>query len=292
MFYVIFGIFESYFLLKRYKPDVIFLKGGYVGLPVGISARFLKIPYVTHDSDAMASLTNSIVGKTATYNLTGSDVGRYKYDKKKTIQVGTPVSPNYYYITEEDKDKFKQELGIPITSRLLLIIGGSLGSREVNKAFANIIDELLIEHKNIHVIHQVGKGNLGIYKDKNFAGRLKAVEFLHDLYKYSGAADIVITRAGANTLAELSIQGKTLIIIPNHLLTGGHQLKNANELRDSNAAIVITESEIKKDPKILYRNVARLLKDNKLSADLSNNITKKAFSDSSRKIAEILVKLK
>ena len=290
LFYVIIGFFQSILLIRHLKPDVIFLKGGYVGLPVGLAGALLEKAYVTHDSDSIPSLTNKLVAKWAVYNTTGMPKDLYSYPEYKTLFVGVPVAPEYKYITETIKNSSRKDINIPINAKLLLITGGSLGAIRLNKAVSDIVNTLFKEIKDLYIVHQVGKGNTSVYKNIDNP-RLKVVEFVNDLDKYSAAADIIITRSGANTVAELAVQGKATIIIPNPELTGGHQTMNASILKEKDAAIVISEGELKNDPSLLKNNILNLFKDNNKREEMGNNLRKVSVPDSSKKIAMLLLTL-
>ncbi len=279
-------------MLIRYRPDIILLKGGFVGLPVGFAASFLRIPYITHDSDAMASLTNSLVGKWAVYNTTGSDPEFYKYNSKKIIRVGIPVSDKYQPVDSKEKNRFRKLLNIPQQAKMIFITGGSLGANEVNKAFVAVYKRILNRYKDIYIVHQVGKGKLNVYSeidDKN--SHLIVQEFFNDMYRYSGAADIIVTRGSATALAELEVQGKPIIVIPNPNLTGGHQIMNGREITKNNAGIVLSEADVIKNPEILLNSIFNLLDNQKLSKELSDNLSKLSVQDAAKQTAEILLKL-
>ncbi|HUC95997.1 MAG TPA: glycosyltransferase, partial [Candidatus Saccharimonadia bacterium] len=237
--YVIFGIFESILLLRKLKPNIILING-YVGLPIGLSARILQTPFITQDSNAMGNLTNKIVGRWAKTNAVAFDAEYYNYHHKDRIKkVGIPLDSNYKLVSQLDVVEFRRELKIPEKSRVLLLIGGSLGAQAINKAFSSIFNKLIDNFPDIYIIHQVGRGKLGVYDGIRIPSNMKVLEFIAEAYKYSGAADVVIARAGATTLAELAVQGKAAIIIPNPKLTAGHQLKNANQILKNGAGIVI-----------------------------------------------------
>ena len=285
------GFFESIFLLIRHRPNVILLKGGYVGLPIGFAASLLKIPFITHDSDAMASLTNSLVGRWGVYNTTGSNLKFYKYKNHKMIRIGVPVSDKYSHINQKTKENFRNILKVPVNSKMIFITGGSLGANEINKAFVSIYDNIINRYKDIYIIHQVGRGKLDIYSGKNIDKNTHISEFINDMYQYSAAADVVITRASATSLAEFAIQGKPIIAIPHPNLTGGHQLMNGEEILNNKAGIVILESQLTEDPNVLFNAVVSLLDNKNLSNELSDNISKLAISDAAIKMAKLLLKL-
>ena len=293
IFKVIIGFFQSLYILSRYKPDVILLKGGFVGLPVGFAARLLRIPYITHDSDARASLTNSLVGKWAVFNTTGSETEFYKYNPKKTVRVGVPVSDKYHLVDNDMKVKMRKTLKIPSNAKMILITGGSLGATEINKAFVSVYRRIISRYKDIYIVHQVGKGKMDIYSNTDIKDKhLLIKEFLNDMYKYSAAADLVITRGSATALAELEVQGKPIIVIPNPNLTGGHQLMNGKEITKNNAGIVLPEAELMKNPEILLNSIFRLLDNQKLSKELAKNLSDLSISDAAEQTAKILLKLK
>lgn len=288
--YVVIGLIQSFFLLGGTKPDVIFLKGGFVGLPVGLAAKLRSKPYVTHDSDAIPSLTNRIVGKWAVYNATGMPEELYPYPTAKKRFVGVPVAPEYDNVTETDKVKFRNKLDIPLDAKLLVITGGSLGAARINQAISKIIGQLFEQINDLYVIHQVGGGKNNVYKDFSNS-RLIVKEFISDLYEYTGAADVVVTRSGANTVAELAVQGKAIVIIPNPELTGGHQTKNAASLSKKDAAIVVSEKDINTNPKHLADVLIKIINDPKEQRRLSVNLRKESVPDSASKIAMLLLSL-
>ncbi len=290
LFYVLIGFFQSLSLLRQTKPDIIFLKGGFVGLPLGLAAAFKKKPYITHDSDSIPSLTNKIVGKWAVFNATGTESGLYSYPKHKMQFVGIPVGPEFEEITKAIKIRDRADINISENAKLLVITGGSLGAVRLNQSVVAIIERLFEQINDLYVVHQVGKGNTGIYK--NFTHpHLKIEEFIANLYKYTGAADSVITRSGANTVAELAVQGKAIIIVPNPELTGGHQTKNAAQLASKDAAVVISEKELIENPDTLLVKVSDLLNNKVKQIKLGENLRKEAVPDSAYRIAMLLLSL-
>jgi UDP-N-acetylglucosamine--N-acetylmuramyl-(pentapeptide) pyrophosphoryl-undecaprenol N-acetylglucosamine transferase len=288
--YVLVGYSQAKSIIKKTKPDAILIKGGYVGVPVGLAAASKKIPYITHDSDATQSLTTKIVGKWATFNATGMPERLYPYPKHKIRFVGVPVAPEYQYVTNVMRQAYRKDIDIPEAANLLTITGGSLGAIRLNQSVALVISQLFEQINDLYVIHQIGKGNNSVYE--NYSNpRLKTPEFISNLYKYTGAADIVITRSGATTIAELAVQGKATIIIPNPELTGGQQTKNAKLLASNNAAAVIYENDLLKNPDILVETVVKLFKDKEKQIILSKNIHQEAIPNSASKIAMLLLSL-
>lgn len=285
--FVSIGILQSIIVLLRTKPDVIFVKGGYVGLPVGIAASFLHIPFITHDSDILPGLTNRVVGRWAKMHLTGMPEELYKYPRSKTKYVGVPISDDFTHISSTLQDAFKKQLGYKLHDKIILVIGGSLGAKRINEIMIHAAPKLLEQNEKINIIHQTGKQKERLYPETY--DRVKSYEFINDVYKYMGAADVVISRAGANTIAELAREGKSSVIIPNPYLTGGHQVKNAEELRNEGAAIVLDEAETLRNPRILVEEVTNLLANSKLRESTAQKLHSLSKPNAAKDIAKILI---
>ena len=283
------GTIQSLALLKKVKPDVIFLKGGYVCLPVGIAAAIWKIPYMTHESDSMPGIANRITSKRAKMNAVGYKDGDYGYQPDKTVFTGSPVRPEIIPVTPELRAEYRKSIGIPPDARVLLITGGSLGAVTINKSFASVAEELLAKYNDLYVIHTVGKGNSSVYDGIQKNNRLMLFEFIaDDFYKYSGSADVVVTRGGANTLTELAVQAKPIIIVPNPALVQGHQTKNAELFDKAGAAEVVSEKDLLENKNALVNKITELLDHTDMQNRLSQNISKLANPSAAKDIANYL----
>lgn len=288
LFYFLIGTLQSIVLLKKINPDVVFLKGGFVGVPVGLAAALWRMPIVTHDSDALPGLANRIVGRWAKYHATGMPVEFYKYDPSKTRHVGVLVGQQYAVVSKIEQTRMRQEIELPERGRLLFITGGSLGSQRINMMMVSIAEKLLTNYDDLSIVHQVGKGNSDTYGTFTH-DRLKVLEFLDGMYRYSGAADVIVTRAGANTIAEFGVQSKACIIIPSPFLAGGHQLKNAEYLRSADAAVIVDEASATANPELLLKAITSLL-DNPLAAQkFATNLHDITLPDASHKLAQLLL---
>jgi UDP-N-acetylglucosamine--N-acetylmuramyl-(pentapeptide) pyrophosphoryl-undecaprenol N-acetylglucosamine transferase len=288
MFFVLLGFLQSLWILGTVKPSVVLLKGGYVGMPVGLAAAFRKIAYITHDSDAVPGLANRLVSKWARYHATGMPSEFYSYPRGLVRHVGVLVGKDYQPVTSVLKQQYRKDLSIPYEGRVLLITGGSLGASRLNVAVASIASKLLDSFPDLHIFHQVGKGNSGVYGSFQH-NRLEVLEFLDRMHRYTGAADVVVTRAGANTLAELGVQGKACIVVPNPLLTGGHQLKNAEHLVQKNAVVSVDERDFSMDSTALYNEITSLLHDSHRRKQLAQKLQEITKSDASKELAMLLV---
>lgn len=283
------GFFEAWRLLRKIKPDVVFLKGGFVGVPVGLAAALLHLPIVTHDSDALRGLANRLVSRWALWHATALPASYYPYPTRKVRPVGVLVEHSYQPVDAAQQKKLKKELDIPVDAQLLLITGGSSGSERINKVLVSIADKLLNDHPKLFIIHQAGKGKSNLYGQNNHQSRLTVLEFLNPMYQYMGAADVVITRASGNTIAELGVQGKACIVVPNPDLTGGHQLKNAERLTEQTAAIIMPESQMLDAQHGLLGITTQLLEDKNMRTELAQKLQKITISDAAHQLAVLLL---
>lgn len=296
-FYVLIGIWQSRKLLKQLNPAVIFIKGGFVGVPVGLAAGNLGIPYITHDSDAIPGLANRIISGKASKHAVALPSEVYDYPKAKTVSTGIPLQAEFKPVTSANKSQFRKELGFKDSDPMLFVIGGGLGSQRVNAAVADAVPHLLAEFPDLIIVHAVGRQNEETIKNayakiisKSEQGRVIVRSYIDDVYRYSGSADLVITRAGATNLAEFAAQGRACIVIPSPFLAGGHQLKNAKYLEDQQAAVVIDETELVADSNRLAKQVSDLLNSEERRNQLARNLSHFAKPNATSDIAKLIIK--
>lgn len=280
------GCVEAFILLIRVKPDVIFVKGGFVGVPVGLAARLLKIPYITHDSDTMPGLANRIIGGSARWNATGMPAEFYRYPAHKVRFVGVPLTETFKFVTPELQAVYLRELGRSESDEVLFITGSSQGAQTLNDLVAQIMPDLLADRPHLFVIHQTGKGAAyGTFRHE----RLFCERFSKDLYRKTGAAHLIVARAGMTTIAELAVQAKPAIIVPSPFLSGGHQLKNAAELERTGAALVLQEAALQQNPSLLLNAVIKLLEDRNEAKHIAANLHHMSRSDAAEQLATLIL---
>ena len=285
------GTFESYFLLKRLNPNAVFLKGGFVSVPVGYAARLLSIPYVTHDSDAIPGLANRMTAKHAVYNLTALPTKLYPYAEEKSRQVGIPTQKEFVKVTETLQAEARMTLEVPLDADILLSVGGGLGAQKINDAIVAGSRDLLKAHPKLIIIHLTGKSlyneTLAKYQNlltEELMSRLIVIDFSTTLYQLSAAADIIITRAGATNIAEFAMQQKACIVVPAPHLTGGQQLHNAEVLQQTNAALIVQEDELDK----LSTKITFLLDSKEERQKIAKSLNDLAVVDADKSIATLL----
>ena len=290
VFYVIKGYIEANKILKKSRPDIVFIKGGFVAVPVGLACKKLNIPYITHDSDTVPGLANKLIADKARLNCTGMPERFYSYQQSKVRYTGNPIDSHFELVTKAEQNKYKSELGFKKDSPIIMVTGGSQGAQAINMALESIAPDLLHEYKNLVILHQTGQQNGPITTlSEELTSRYIFKEYFSPMYQYTGAADVVITRAGANTIAELAQQGKSSIIIPSPYLTGGHQLTNAKFLKNAKAAIVLDENILSKNPEFLLEAVQNLISEKQIAALVSKNIQAFAKPNAASEIAKIIL---
>lgn len=209
------SIYKACKLLSKIKPNCVFAKGGYVSLPLGIACKLKGIPLVLHESDNSLGVANKVCSSWAKYIITGSEM--------------LPSSGKFYYIGNPIRDELlhgnpnvaRQQLKIIANKPNILIIGGSLGAKDVNDIIMANIDKLT---KDYNIIHICGKGKkINIEKDNYYP-----IEFVDNIGDYYALADLIISRAGAGAIAEIRALGKRAILIPlPNDCSRGDQLENA-----------------------------------------------------------------
>ncbi len=298
LFFILFGLIESLVIIKKTKPDKLFTRGGYIAVPIALAAKITGLTYLTHDSDVVPSLANQIIALWAKYNLVSLKNGYYPYDKNKIKITGVPVSDQFKLVNSDQQAIFKSKLGLKSTDQVLFVIGGGLGSSSINKLVLSIADQLLSIFDNLYIFHVVGQKKYQFMKQqyqktvfKKIADRqrIQFFSFLDNVYLYSGAADLIISRAGATNIAEFSLQGKACIIIPSPFLPNSHQIKNAQYLSNHHAAVVLSEEELLKNPIQLKEQVVLMLNSKDRREELARRINHLANYQSVEKIIKYIL---
>lgn len=292
-FRVIGSIFAAYKILRKVKPDLVFSKGGFVAVPVGVAARIRGIPIITHDSDAMPGLANRLLARWTMLHASGMPIENYDYPKDKTVFVGVPISEEYKLVSPKTQKQFKQKLGLPSSSQLLFIGSGGHGSATVNELVLNASRMILSTHLNLYLVHITGPKHLSqvteAYKsvlNKDLLKRVKVYGYLDNFGHYSAAADLIVGRAGATSLSEFAAQQKACIIIPSPFLANGHQLKNAEQLKRLDAATILSNDA---SPDEFISVVNELLSDGPRRLELGKNLSRLAVPNSADKLAKLLL---
>jgi len=291
------AIFVSICRMIIWRPNVVFLKGGYVSLPVGVAARVLSVPYVIHDSDAQLGLTSRLLVKKAAKVALGMPPSDSVKEDQKYIWTGIPVNEEFHKIGEAEKRRFMRELELDPDKPLVLATGGSQGSMHLNDAVGTILPDLL---KVSSVVLIAGRNK---YQDsislKDYEvwekGKMKSdfrlFEFSTEMPKLLGAADVIISRAGATTIAEIAAMRKAMVLIPYGVLPGKHQSKNADMLAKAGAAKVIEDEDMMKDPLKLLKEVKYLVKNKDARDEMAKKLYETARPDAAKELARVVLEV-
>jgi UDP-N-acetylglucosamine--N-acetylmuramyl-(pentapeptide) pyrophosphoryl-undecaprenol N-acetylglucosamine transferase len=234
LFLIALALLKSLFFMLRYRPVLLFSKGGYVSVPPVIAAKICRIPVITHESDLDPGLATRLNARFADRICISYEKTREYFPSSaadRLLLTGNPVRPA---VLEGDPEIGRRSFGLSGSGPLVLVIGGSLGAQQINLLMADVIDDIL---PHAEVLHQTGAGN---GSDNPAVGYVRR-EYIHEEMPHVlAAADLVITRAGAGTLWECGSLGKAMILIP--LGTDGSrgdQLRNAAYFAEKGAARVL-----------------------------------------------------
>lgn len=251
LFLLCWGIFSSFALLAKNKPSLIFSKAGYVSLPIIFWARILKIPYFIHESDIEMGAANKFAARAAEKIFVGFPIENYPSIAKERMEfVGQILRPNIFANKDAKSFDFEFNNNKPI----IFITGGSQGSRNINKAIFEIIDDILCDYNLIHHIGSLDYEK-AIEVRASLKNELKQSYFISPLLTKTKnnidlmesailQSSLVICRASATTLSEVSVAKKPIITIPYKYAAGNHQTKNAMYYKKNRAAMVISDDKL------------------------------------------------
>ena len=247
------GVVQAIAYFIRKKPDVVFCKGGYVCVPVGVAARLFNVPMVIHDSDTHPGLTNKFLSRWAVKIGTGMPTKYYQYPVQKMVYSGIPIRHGIQPVNDKTKQTVKKKLGLTTDKPVLLVTGGGTGARELNDSIIYNAEALL---ESWQVVQQTGKGKAAkaLKVRKKLSEEQQKLWQIHefaDMLPLIQASDIIVSRAGATAMQEFANAAKPVLLLPNPYLTGGHQLKNAELFLEEKAVRVIQETDLKKQPDLL-----------------------------------------
>lgn len=283
------GVVQSLAKLILWRPDVVFTKGGYVCLPVGLATKILGIPLVIHDSDAHPGLTNRILSRWASSIATGAPLEYYHYPKAKTRYVGIPVSDEFHPFSDQEVALARRVWQLDEHRPLIVVTGGGLGAQRINDTVAESLDELLKLGSVVLVAGSAQYDELRAITPPN-SKHFQLHPFISkDMALLLGAADVVVARAGATTILELAALAKPVILIPNGKLTGGHQLKNAAVYSKKDAVVIIDEEQMLDDHKLLTQAIAGLLANPSQTKAMTQRFLLFARPDAARNMADMIL---
>ncbi|HBB02481.1 TPA: undecaprenyldiphospho-muramoylpentapeptide beta-N-acetylglucosaminyltransferase [Candidatus Peregrinibacteria bacterium] len=284
LFKIPMGLIQSYFILRRFKPDVIFSKGGYVSVPVVVAGRILKIRIVIHEADSVPGLATKICAKFAD-KICVTFPETCGLNPKKTITTGMPVRKMIFKGSVVEGHEITK---IKNNRPTIMIWGGSLGASSINEAVWEILPRLL---KNYNVIHITGRGKIGIKHVEKHLENYYQVEYADkELPHLYAITDLVVGRAGASAVCEIAALNKPSLLIPlGTKISRGEQVTNADFMKTIGASEVIYPDE--NLAKSMTEKIPALIRDKRRLQSMSTatRLFGEFCRDSSKKIAALLV---
>ena len=270
MFRVVKGVKESFFFLKKLKPDIVFSKGGFVAVPVVLGAKLNNIPVVIHESDITPGLANKIAIPFAKCVCTTFPETLNYIPKDKGVNTGSPIRKELFF---GDKKKGMEICGFDGSKPIIMVMGGSLGSVKINTQLRGSLKTLL---KDFDLCHLCGKGNV----DPTLEGKkgYKQFEYISDeLPHIMAMADIIVSRAGSNSISEFLALKKPNLLIPlSAKASRGDQILNAKSFEKQGFSMVLDEDNmtyvsLEKSIRDLYEKREEYIK-NMENSSLSNGV--------------------
>lgn len=280
-------------ILDEFKPDLVVGTGGYASYPVVKQAAKRGIPTAVHESNAVPGLTTKALSKVVDRVMVGFEESRHHYDHpEKVVVTGTPVRGDFFRYT---KAEARAKLGLTDERPLLLSYWGSLGARVMNEQTVELMALEQAAGTPFHHIHGAGRDYQRVMDELDKRGvdarqgDLQVREYIYDMPLVMVAADVVLCRAGASTISELTAIAKPSVLVPSPNVTANHQEKNARVLEGQGAAVVLLEQD--SSGRVLFDTVSNLLADVKGRDTMVRALNAMATPDAGEVIYHTLMKL-
>jgi len=267
-------------IIEKFKPDVVIGAGGYVTGPVIWAAKKLKKKTFIHEQNSVVGLANKYLSRYADKIGVCFESAKENLPKEKVYLTGNPCSDKAINSKSVDLSLY----GLSKDKKTILIVMGSLGSKTINEKIMSFIDSF--ENKDYQILFVVGKDYLQINKNVKLPSNIKLVSYIENLPGVMKNIDLLISRSGASTISEITALGVPTIFIPSPYVTNNHQYKNAMDLVNRKAALIIEEEKLNKET--LIKEIDRVLSNDKNYETLKKNVSKIGIKNSSDKIYELL----
>ncbi len=282
------GIYDARRIFRSIKPDIVIGIGGYASVAMVLVAHFRGIPTIILEQNSTPGMANKFLGRFADAIAVTYQDSISHFPSHKTYLTGNPVRRNIIKRNEDpDYSIFSLHKGI----FTVLIFGGSAGASSINQAMIAALNHMQDLKKNIQIIHQSGSKDYEkvteAYRRQNFNAFV--APFLYHMSEAYSLADIIICRAGATTLAEITAVGRAAVLIPYPFAASGHQEANARKLADMGAAKIILDKELNGD--ILSKTIRHLFSEKKARMEMQKVSSALGKTDAGEKIVEIILSL-
>lgn len=277
------GINKCKKIIKSFKPDIVLGVGGYVTAPVIYSAHKLGIPTILHEQNSIPGKANKFLTKYASTICVSLPHSLEYFPEYKTVLTGNPRGEE---IIKSEKAN-KKDYDLDASKKLILITTGSLGSTSVNQKILDLIP--LFEKKSYEVLFVTGKDSYEEIRKIKCPNNVKIVPYLDNMGGVLKISDLIISRAGATIISEITALGLPSILIPSPYVPNNHQYFNAKELLDHKACILIEEKDLTTD--LIINEIDKVLNNPILYKEMVNNNKKVGIDDGATKIYKEIIKL-
>ena len=284
---------EARAILRDFKPDLVVGTGGYASYPMVKAAAKAHIPTAVHESNMVPGLTTKMLEEYANVIMVGFEDCRRHYRHPERIAVtGTPVRGDFFRLSREEARK---KLGFDDDAPLVVSFWGSLGASHMNEAMVDFFRREDAEGYPFRHIHAAGRGSWPVMEQKlrelglPRSPRLDVRQYIYDMDVVMAAADVVLCRAGASTISELTALGKPTVMVPSPYVTNNHQEKNARLLENHGGAVVITEPEATGGA--LYDAVSAILADSEKRSSMARAMKELGIPDATERIYNTVMAL-
>ncbi|UJH68204.1 undecaprenyldiphospho-muramoylpentapeptide beta-N-acetylglucosaminyltransferase [Allomuricauda sp. SCSIO 65647] len=271
-------------IVNRFKPHVAIGTGGYASGPLVQMAAKKDVPCVLQEQNSYAGITNKLLAKHAKKICVAYDGMERFFPKDKIVKTGNPIRADLVNLTVDKKEAVRH-FGLDMEKKTLLVLGGSLGARRINQLIETELS--FFKHKEVQLIWQCGKLYYEEYR-KHENGSVKVRPFIDKMDFAYGAADIIVSRAGAGAVSELCLVGKPVVFIPSPNVAEDHQTKNAKALVAKSAALMIREKELDDQFEKVFTALIRSEGQQKILAD---HIKELAMPKATEQIVDEIEKL-
>ena len=272
----IMGVKKCKKIMKKFKPNIVIGVGGYVTFPVVLAAHQLGIKVLLHEQNSIPGKANKFLSKYADTVCISMESSRKYFTHSNIVLTGNPRSEE---ILKSSKGN-KKDYDLSITKKLVLITMGSLGADTINDKIISLISKF--SDKSYEILLVAGKDNYEKIADIKLPKNVKVVPYIENMGSVLKFTDLIVTRAGATILAEITALGIPAIIIPSPYVANNHQLINAKDLESNKAGFVIEEKEF--NEKLFLDKIDLLLNDKDLYKKYSSNCKKLGITDSLSRI--------
>jgi UDP-N-acetylglucosamine--N-acetylmuramyl-(pentapeptide) pyrophosphoryl-undecaprenol N-acetylglucosamine transferase len=272
-------------VLHGFRPDVVVGFGAFVSVPVGLAAWLLRIPLVIHEQNSVPGLANRFLSRLAVAACITYRESASRFARTRSVLTGNPVRRE---VLDADAARGRRSLGVAENDVVLLVFGGSRGARHLNQAVLAASDRLL-EIADISVVHVAGPLEAQAVQEgvpDNARRRWQVHPYLDDMGDVLAASDLVIARAGATSIAEITVLGKPAVLVPYPYATDDHQTMNAASLLSAGAAVLVKDEEL--DDDAFTSTVTGLLRDPDRRASMAGASAALGHRDAASAVAAVV----